>query len=64
MPKAGKTHKWAQKRFKKTGTGKLKHNKSRRRHLLTNKGNATHRDKFWKLLKSKKEAANMNELLQ
>ena len=36
MPKL-KTHKGAARRFKVTGTGKLKHARSGRRHLLTGK---------------------------
>ncbi len=34
MPKM-KTHRGAAKRFKKTGTGKLKHKKQGKRHILT-----------------------------
>lgn len=45
-----KTHKAVAKRFKVTGTGKLKHSKTCRSHLLTNKGRATHRDRFGKLV--------------
>ncbi|HIJ59577.1 MAG TPA: 50S ribosomal protein L35 [Nitrospirae bacterium] len=36
MPKI-KTHRGAAKRFKVTGTGKIKRNKAYRRHLLTSK---------------------------
>jgi len=36
MPKL-KTHKGAQKRFKKTGTGKFKRGCSHQRHILTSK---------------------------
>lgn len=36
MPKL-KTHKGAAKRFKKTGTGKVKRNNSMHRHILTSK---------------------------
>ncbi|MCW5965427.1 MAG: 50S ribosomal protein L35 [Bryobacterales bacterium] len=36
MPKL-KTHKGAQKRFKKTGTGKVIRNNSMKRHILTSK---------------------------
>jgi large subunit ribosomal protein L35 len=36
MPKM-KTHRGAAKRFKVTGTGKLKRNKAYRRHILTKK---------------------------
>ncbi len=37
MPKL-KTHKGAAKRFKKTGTGKVKRHKAYLRHILTSKG--------------------------
>jgi len=37
MPKL-KTHKGAAKRFKKTGTGKVKRGHSHLRHILTSKG--------------------------
>jgi len=37
MPKI-KTHKWLLDRVKITATGKVMHKKSRRNHLLTNKG--------------------------
>ncbi len=36
MPKM-KTHKGAAKRFKKTGTGKIKRSKAFKRHILTSK---------------------------
>ena len=36
MPKL-KTHKGAAKRFKKTGTGKIKRNQAFKRHILTSK---------------------------
>ncbi|MBB84753.1 MAG: 50S ribosomal protein L35 [Myxococcota bacterium] len=36
MPKM-KTHRGSAKRFSKTGTGKLKRNKSNRQHILTKK---------------------------
>jgi large subunit ribosomal protein L35 len=37
MPKM-KTNRGAAKRFKVTGTGKIRFNKSKRRHILTKKG--------------------------
>jgi large subunit ribosomal protein L35 len=37
MPKL-KTHSGAAKRFKKTGTGKVKRGKAYKRHILTSKG--------------------------
>ena len=42
MPKL-KTHKGAQKRFKKTGTGKFKRGQSKMRHILTSKDKKTKR---------------------
>ena len=44
MPKL-KTHKGAAKRFKKTGTGKIKRHKAFLRHILTSK--AKKRKKSW-----------------
>lgn len=39
MPKIKvKTHSGAKKRFKRTGTGKFKYQKTFKRHLLTNRG--------------------------
>lgn len=35
-----KTHRGAAKRLKRTGTGKLRHAKASKRHLLTNKSRA------------------------
>ncbi|MEG0773159.1 50S ribosomal protein L35 [Clostridium sp.] len=43
MPKM-KTHRGAAKRFKKTGTGKLKRAKAFRRHILTKKSAKTKRN--------------------
>lgn len=57
-----KTHKSVAKRFSVTGTGKLKHSKTCRSHLLTNKGRATHRDKFGKLL-AEVEVKRMKQLM-
>ena len=42
MPKL-KTHKGAAKRFKKTGTGKIKRGQSKMRHILTSKETKTKR---------------------
>jgi large subunit ribosomal protein L35 len=42
MPKL-KSHRGAMKRFKKTGTGKIKRTKAFRRHLLTSKVKKTKR---------------------
>lgn len=42
MPKL-KTHKGAAKRFKKTGTGKVKRNNSMHRHILTSKSTSRKR---------------------
>jgi large subunit ribosomal protein L35 len=43
MPKM-KTHRGAAKRFKVTGTGKLKRNKAYKRHILTKKSPKTKRN--------------------
>lgn len=43
MPKM-KTHRGAAKRFKLTGTGKVKRNKAYRRHILTKKSPKTKRN--------------------
>ncbi len=43
MPKM-KTHRGAAKRFKATGTGKLKRNKAYKRHILTKKSPKTKRN--------------------
>ena len=43
MPKI-KTNRAAAKRFKKTGTGKLKRNKAYKRHILTKKSPKTKRN--------------------
>ena len=42
MPKL-KTHRGAAKRFKKTGTGKIKRHNSMKRHILTKKSTARKR---------------------
>jgi len=42
MPKL-KTHRGAAKRFSKTGTGKIKRNQSKLRHILTSKDRKTKR---------------------
>jgi len=58
-----KTNKSVAKRFKKTGTGKLRHSKTCRSHLLTKKGRKTKRDKFGKELSSAREIRKMKSLL-
>ncbi|USN55824.1 MAG: 50S ribosomal protein L35 [Candidatus Peribacteria bacterium] len=45
-----KTNKSMAKRIKVTKTGKLRHSKTCRNHLLMNKGNATKKHKFGKEL--------------
>lgn len=45
-----KTNRSAAKRIKVTGTGKLAHSKSYKNHLLTNKGNATKKEKMGQVL--------------
>lgn len=43
-----KTHKATAKRIKVTGTGKLRHSKTAKRHLLTHKGRTTKDNTFGK----------------
>ena len=50
-----KSNKSVAKRFKVTGSGKVKHSKTCRSHLLVKKGKATKKNKFGKLLTNKKE---------
>lgn len=45
-----KTNRSAAKRIKVTGTWKLKHSKSYKSHLLTNKWNATKKEKMGQVL--------------
>ncbi|MFQ5589401.1 MAG: 50S ribosomal protein L35 [Nitrospiria bacterium] len=54
-----KTHRGAAKRFKKTGSGKLKRNKAGKRHLLTHKSAKQKRNMSGSTLVSKGEAKGL-----
>ncbi|MDU4892045.1 MAG: 50S ribosomal protein L35 [Clostridium sp.] len=62
MPKM-KTHRGAAKRFKKTGTGKLKRSKAFRRHILTKKSAKTKRNLRKAGYVSTTQEKNMKKLL-
>ena len=62
MPKM-KTHKGTAKRFKKTGTGKIKHKKSGSSHLLTHKTRARKRHLKSAGLASKADQQTIKRLL-
>jgi ribosomal protein L35 len=62
MAKAGKTHKSMAKRIKVTKNNKLMHAKSRKRHLLTNKGRTTKKNTLGKEL-HKSEARRVQSLI-
>lgn len=62
MPKM-KTCRAAAKRFKKTGTGKLKRNKAYRRHILTKKTRKTKRNLRKPAMTDKTNVKNMKKIL-
>ena len=62
MPKM-KTHRGAAKRFKKTGTGKLKRAKAYKGHLLTSKSPKTKRNLRKSSLVSPSQEKTMKKLL-
>mgnify|MGYP001063637219 FL=1 len=62
MPKM-KTHRGAAKRFKKTGTGKLKRAKAFKSHILTKKSSKTKRNLRKTGYVSKSEAKVIKKLL-
>lgn len=62
MPKL-KTHKGAAKRFKLTGTGKVKRNKANKSHLLTGKPSKKMRKLRTASLVHESEQANIKRLL-
>ncbi len=62
MPKM-KTCRAAAKRFKKTGTGKLKRNKAYRRHILTKKTRKTKRNLRKPAMTDKSNVKNMKKIL-
>jgi len=62
MPKL-KTHKGVAKRFKRTGTGKIKHKQSGRSHLLTHKTRSRKRHLKSAGLVSKADQQSIKRLL-
>jgi len=62
MPKL-KTHSGAAKRFKKTGTGKLKRGHSHLRHILTSKSTKRKRGLGDQVLVSKADAPKIHRML-
>lgn len=62
MPKM-KTSRAAAKRFKVTGTGKLKRNKAYRRHILTKKSAKTKRNLRKAAVMDKSNVKNMKKIL-
>ena len=62
MPKI-KTSRAAAKRFKKTGTGKLKRNKAYKRHILTKKTTKTKRNLRKATMTDETNVKNMKKIL-
>lgn len=62
MPKI-KTNRSAAKRFKVTGTGKLKRNKAYKRHILTKKSAKTKRNLRHAVITDESNVANMKKIL-
>ena len=62
MPKV-KTNRAAAKRFKVTGTGKLKRNKAYKRHILTKKAAKTKRNLRQATITDSTNAQNMKKIL-
>jgi len=62
MPKL-KTHKGAQKRFRKTATGKIKRGKSHARHILTKKTTKRKRNLDIDTYVSKSDTKRVNDML-
>lgn len=62
MPKL-KTHKGAQKRFKKTGSGKFKRGCSHQRHILTSKSSKRKRQLDMGRAVDKADLASVREML-
>ena len=61
MPKQ-KTHSSSKKRFKVTGTGKLKRNKAYRRHILTKKTTKNKRNLRKAVITDETNVANMKKI--
>jgi len=62
MPKI-KTNRGAAKRFRKTGTGKIRRNKAYTSHILTKKTTKTKRNLRQGTLVDKSDAKNINKLI-
>ena len=62
MPKM-KTNKTAAKRFKLTGTGKLKRNKAYKRHILTKKSTKNKRNLRHAVMTDETNVKNMKKML-
>lgn len=62
MPKL-KTHKGAAKRFKKTGTGKIKRRHAFARHILTSKARSRKRKLARAVVADEANAAELNRML-
>ncbi|MGI8771385.1 MAG: 50S ribosomal protein L35 [Acidobacteriaceae bacterium] len=62
MPKL-KTHKGAAKRFKKTGTGKIKRGQTKMRHILTSKLKKTKRKLGASVLVSDADHAKVSRMI-
>jgi large subunit ribosomal protein L35 len=62
MPKI-KTNRSAAKRFKVTGTGKLKRNKAYKRHILTKKSAKTKRNLRHAVITDETNVANMKKII-
>ncbi len=62
MPKM-KTNRSAEKRFKKTGTGKLKRNKAYKQHILTKKSTKRKRNLRQSAMTDETNVKNMKKIL-
>ena len=62
MPKI-KTNRGAAKRFRKTGTGKIRRNKAFTSHILTKKTTKRKRDLRQSIIVSKADAKNISQLV-
>ena len=62
MPKL-KTHKGASKRFKKTGTGKIRRSKAFARHILTSKSRSRKRQLHQSVIADKADTPKLKEML-
>ncbi|MCK4503496.1 MAG: 50S ribosomal protein L35 [Desulfuromonadales bacterium] len=62
MPKI-KTNRGAAKRFRKTGTGKIRRNKAFTSHILTKKSTKRKRDLRQSIIVAKADAKNVSQLI-